>query len=102
MTKHSSVRRQLPPVNVRGAFIRRTDWSGAILRDAVLSEADATGALFRGADFQNAKLVGTVLRGADLREARNLTAQQLSEAVIDDATLLPAGLDREAILRTAR
>lgn len=102
MTMHSSVRRQLPPVNVRGAFIRRTDWSGAMLRDANLSEADATSALFRGADFENAKLSGTILRGADLRDARNLTAQQLAEAIIDEATLLPAGLDREAILRIAR
>ena len=85
-------------LDINGAFIRRTDLSFANLERANLSRADATNAVFRGANFKDAILTGTILKGADLREAKNLTVQQLAEAVIDDKTLLPEGLSREKIL----
>lgn len=88
----------MPAVNVRGAFIRRTDLSGADLTRADLSRADASGALFRGADFKDARLAGTILRGADLTGAVNLTEAQLASAVIDEHTRLPAYIDRAKLL----
>jgi uncharacterized protein YjbI with pentapeptide repeats len=90
--------REAPTLDVRGAFVRRTDLSGASLRGANLSNADASGALFRNADFEGARLVGTILRGADLTGARNLTIEQLATAVIDDETRLPAHIDRAKLL----
>lgn len=73
-------------------FIRRTDLSEANLRHADLSKADCTRAIFRGADFEGAILEGTILKGADLSNARNLTVEQISKAVIDKDTILPAYL----------
>jgi len=81
-------------LDIHGAFVRRTDLSGASLRGANMAGADATNAILRGADFCNAILRGTILRGADLTDAKNLTIEQLSEAIIDDGTLLPSYIDR--------
>jgi uncharacterized protein YjbI with pentapeptide repeats len=86
-------------VDIHGAFIRRTDLSHANLERANLAGADATNAIFRGANFKDADLTGTVLKGADLREAKNLTAEQLAQAIIDENTLLPDYLTREDLLR---
>lgn len=83
-----------PTLNIHGAFVRRTDLSGTSLREANMAGADATNAIFRNADFEHALLRGTVLRGADLTGARNLTIEQLSEAIIDDRTILPNYIDR--------
>ena len=81
--------------DIHGAFVRRTVLDGANLSNANLSAADATNASFRGANFDNADLTGTILRGADLTDARNLTVEQLSKAVIDETTKLPVGLAAE-------
>ncbi len=59
-----------------------------------MAGADATNATFRDADFEGAILSGTILRGADLTGAKNLSIQQLSEAIIDDRTILPSYIDR--------
>src|SRR5882757_4214408 len=80
--------------DLHGAFVRRTDLSGASIRDANMTKVDATNAIFRGADFEGALLDGAILRGADLTGARNLTLEQLSSAVIDDQTALPTYIDR--------
>ncbi len=81
-------------LDIHGAFVRRTDLSGASLRGANMAGADATNAILRGADLSNAILRGTVLRGADLTDVKNLTVEQLSEAIIDDDTILPSYIDR--------
>jgi uncharacterized protein YjbI with pentapeptide repeats len=86
--------RTAPRLDIHGAFIRRVDLSGASLRGANISGADATNASFRGVDFADAVLRGTVLRGADLTAAKNLTVEQLAEAIIDDETILPSYIDR--------
>ena len=88
------------PLDIHGAFVRRTDLSGASLRGANLTRADATNGIFRHADFEGALLTGTILRGADLTGAKNLTVEQLSAAIIDDRTVLPNYIDR-ATLRGA-
>ncbi|MFO1047200.1 MAG: pentapeptide repeat-containing protein [Geminicoccaceae bacterium] len=79
-------------LDLHGAFIRRTDLSGANLTNANLSNADCTGVNFRGANLRGTILKGTILRGADLTNAKNLTVEQLAEAVIDDETVLPSYL----------
>jgi uncharacterized protein YjbI with pentapeptide repeats len=62
-----------------------------------MSKIDATNAIFRGADFEGALLKGAILRGADLTGAKNLTLEQLSSAIIDDRTALPAYINREKL-----
>jgi uncharacterized protein YjbI with pentapeptide repeats len=85
------------PLDIHGAFIRRTDLSGTSLRGANLAGADATNASFRNVDFDGALLRGTILRGADLTDAKNLTIDQLSTAIIDDRTVLPTYIDRSKL-----
>ena len=87
-----------PRLDIHGAFVRRIDLSDASLRGADLSGADATNARFRSADFDGAVLRGTVLRGADLTGAKNLTFEQLAEAIVDDRTILPNYIDRAKLL----
>jgi uncharacterized protein YjbI with pentapeptide repeats len=98
--QRGQVRTAQRPLDIHGAFVRRTDLSGASLCGANLSGADATNANFRNVDFDGARLTGTILRGADLTGAKNLTIEQLSAAVIDDHTILPGYIDR-AKLRDA-
>ena len=81
-------------LDIHGAFVRRTDLSGASLRGANMAGADASNAILRNADFEGALLQGTILRGADLTGAKNLTVEQLSAAIIDDHTILPNYIDR--------
>ena len=87
-----------PKLDIHGAFVRRTDLSGASLRGANISHADATNANFRDADFAGASLRGTILRGADLSGAKNLTFEQLTESIINDSTMLPDYIDRKKLL----
>jgi uncharacterized protein YjbI with pentapeptide repeats len=94
MMQHDQVGTTRRPLDIHGAFVRRTDLSGVSLRGANLVGTDATNAIFRDADFAGALLTGTVLRGADLTGAKNLTIEQLSEAIIDDRTILPSYIDR--------
>lgn len=79
-----------------GADLRRTELRGADLRSAVLLGAD-----LRGADLTLADLGGTDLRaarlaGADLSGALFLRPAQLSSALGDRRTRLPAGVQRPA------
>jgi uncharacterized protein YjbI with pentapeptide repeats len=88
---------QKSTLDLHGAFVRRTDLSGTSLRGANMSKVDATSANFRGADFEGAVLNGAILRGADLSGAKNLTIGQLSTAIIDSDTILPAYIDRKKL-----
>ncbi len=76
-------------LDVRGAFLRRTDLSRASLRGANLSNADFSNSILQGADFEGAVLEGTILKGADLTGAINLSAKQLGQAILDENTKLP-------------
>lgn len=87
-------------LDVRGAYLRRTDLSSANLERANLSRADFTNAIFRGANFKDAVLEGTILKGADLTNAKNLTPTQLKRAILDKNTKLPENLSLEEITRS--
>jgi uncharacterized protein YjbI with pentapeptide repeats len=90
MTQKKTVARQNKfRLDVRGAYLRRTDLSHAKLERANLSRADFSNAILRDADFKNAILEGTILRGADLTGAKNLTKEQLRKAILDPKTKLP-------------
>ncbi len=84
-------------LDLNGAFLRRTDLSKTSLRRANLAGADFSLASFRGADLRHADLRGTILLDADLTDVRNLTREQLAEAVtvIDEETTLPSYLRRD-------
>jgi uncharacterized protein YjbI with pentapeptide repeats len=88
---------QTRTLDLHGAFVRRTDLSGASLRGANMTRVDATNAIFRDADFEGARLDGAILKGADLTGAKNLTLMQLSSAIIDDHTTLPTYIDRDKL-----
>ena len=89
--------RKRPTLDLRGAFIRRTNLSGADLRGADLSQVDASGADFSHSDFAGTHLSSTNLKGADLTGARNLTMDQIASAIIDEHTRLPTYIDRDAL-----
>jgi len=88
-------------LDVRGAYLRRTDWSFANMEGAKLSGTDLTNANLRGVNLKDARLDGTILRGADLTGAKNVTVEQLRSAIIDETTKLPEGFDFEELRRTA-
>lgn len=90
------------PLQLEGAFIRRTTLDGANLTRANLTRADMTGASAVGANFKDAVLKKTIMKGANLTDARNLTLLQLAEALIDEATILPSYIDRSALKRFQR
>src|ERR1019366_3704241 len=90
-------KREAFKIDLGGAFIRRTDLSGANLEGANLSGADCTNVNFRGANLHDAILDdaildGAILKGADLTDVRNLTRSQIARAIIDERTLLPSHL----------
>ena len=92
MTQNTTVsRRDNFRLDLSGTYLRRTDLSHAKLERANLSRADFSNAVLRDADFKNAILEGTILRGADLTGAKNLTKDQLREAILDPRTKLPDG-----------
>lgn len=76
-------------LDLHGAFLRRTDLSRTNLRRANFAGADFSFATFREANFEDVNLKGTILKGADLTGVRNLTPEQLAEAVLDEHTKLP-------------
>ena len=64
------------------------------LRDAYLKGAYLSGANLRDTDLRDTNLIGTDLRGAklfgaDLSNAKNLTREQIAEAITDETTILP-------------
>ncbi|MEM9732476.1 MAG: pentapeptide repeat-containing protein [Pseudomonadota bacterium] len=93
MTALKEIEAERPTLNIRGARVPGADLRNTILHDANLSGADATNANFQGADLRGANLSGTILKGANLAEVENLTIEQLSEAVLDHSTVLPAYID---------
>jgi uncharacterized protein YjbI with pentapeptide repeats len=68
------------------AWLTGADLTGADLSAANLTEADLRGAILTGANFLVADLNNTVLMGADLRGVRNLSLEQVQNALYDDTT----------------
>ncbi|MBL8191833.1 MAG: pentapeptide repeat-containing protein [Acidobacteria bacterium] len=69
--------------NLFMADLREADLRRADLREAILSEADLQGVNLGRADLSR----------ADLSEAKNLTWEQLSKAIIDNETKLPPEIE---------
>jgi uncharacterized protein YjbI with pentapeptide repeats len=67
-------------------WLAGADLTGADLSGANLTEADLRGAILTGANFQVTDLNNTVLIGADLRGVRNLSLEQVQNALYDDTT----------------
>jgi uncharacterized protein YjbI with pentapeptide repeats len=72
----------LSEANLAGASLNFAGLRGANLTDAILTDTDLSGVVFDGA----------IIHGADFAGARNLTAEQLENAIGDAATLLPEGI----------
>lgn len=70
----------------RGAFMQAT------LRSVNFRGANLRGATFQGADLTEAQLQDADLRGADLSGTTGLESSQLTGALTDDRTQLPAGV----------
>jgi uncharacterized protein YjbI with pentapeptide repeats len=64
--------------------LRKTDFSGAALRNADLRCSICDNTRFAGATLE-----GADLRKTDLRKSCGLTAEQLESAILDDTTRLP-------------
>ncbi|WP_326762741.1 pentapeptide repeat-containing protein [Streptomyces phaeochromogenes] len=81
--------------HLRGAVFTRADLSGAVftradLSGAVLTDANLSGAMLTDANLRWAVLTDADLRWADLSGARGLTPKQVTSAVTDEHTELPA------------
>jgi len=101
----------LEEADVRDADLSSADLSKALLNDADLSDAILDGAKLQGAELkgtvlEGASLVGANLQGADLEDAdlwnadisganledaKNLTQEELDDAIGDGETQLPEG-----------
>ncbi len=89
-------RKLYPPVNLAGAGIGGVRLDRANLEDANLENANLTNASLVGANLKNTRLKGTVLKGADLTDVLNLTEEQIEQAIVDEHTILPDYLMRDA------
>lgn len=73
---------KLNGANVTGANLSFADFSAADLTNALLVKRDLTGVVFKDA----------VLRGANLSETTGLTQEAVDEAIGDENTILPEGI----------
>ena len=90
---------------LEGAWLRRANLQGASLNgvklkdvnfeEANLTKADLTWSNLQGADFKGAIIQGAIFEWAEVQDAKNLTAEQLLEAYVDDTTLLDPDLRAE-------
>lgn len=69
--------------DLRGANFAGVDLKNANLANADLRNASLIGVDLEGADLKGAKLQGAVLVGANLAKAKNLTAAQLKDAIVN-------------------
>ena len=88
--------KEVPQVDLHGAYIRRVTLRGAVLQLA--SQGLTAGCrilddnLRFATDLEHAILDGADLKGAGLSSVLNLTAQQITSAVLDRETKLPIDL----------
>ena len=93
----SAAERTYPRVDLPNMPLTDVDWSRTVLHQANLAGADLSRSDFSRADFLGADLTGAIMHRTDLTGARNLTVEQLREAVIDETTILPDYIDRAAL-----
>lgn len=82
----------LKQANLRIADLTGTNLQGANLSGADLYKAKLQSAKLTEANLSGADLSGADLRGADLRGVKNITINQLAQAVVDIRTRLPEGI----------
>ena len=79
--------------DLSGACLAGADLTGADLSATNLTGTDLRGANLNGANFLIADMQQTMLEGANLLSARNLTAEQVCSAMIDENTQLDLEVD---------
>ena len=104
MTKAEMGRADFTGADFSGAVMVKAELGRSILVDANLEGVDLSRAEIARAVFRGARLTGsnfggaytylTRFEGADLSETTGLEQSQLDVACGDDATVLPAGLER--------
>jgi uncharacterized protein YjbI with pentapeptide repeats len=77
---------------LKGANLRGAGLTGANLKDSGLHSADLSGADLTGANLEGAGLEGANLEGTNM-QGSNLRGAVLLNAIYDDATVWPNGLD---------
>jgi uncharacterized protein YjbI with pentapeptide repeats len=82
----------LTDADLEGANMSNANLAHVRLTRANLRYANLNDALLDHVDFADADLANADLRGANLSHAKNLTKQQLEEAVTDGSTTLPSQL----------
>jgi len=80
----------LSETNLSGACLVRAELNGSNLSGANLQGADLRNVINATGNFAGANLNGADLRQAELGNAKGLTAKQLSQAILDCDTVLPA------------
>jgi len=98
-------RANLAAAILESAVLRKTNLRDSDLRKANMNRADLFRANLAGADLREASLVSCFLKradlsGADLSTARGLTDAQIADALGDEQTRLPDGLNRPAAWAT--
>lgn len=86
---------ELQGANLYKAYFRGARLLYSNLQDADLQGADLQDANLSEVNFNNTNVQGVNFKGADLRGAKNLRAEQLLTAYIDDTTLLDTDLRAE-------
>jgi uncharacterized protein YjbI with pentapeptide repeats/membrane protein implicated in regulation of membrane protease activity len=81
---------------LKGANLKGAGLTGANLKDAGLHSADLTGADLTGANLEGAGLEGANLEGANM-QGSNLRGAVLLNALYDERTIWPGGLDAAAL-----
>ncbi len=79
--------------NMATSLLQGTNLADANLQGANLSGATMFGATLTGTNLLNANLANAVLPDVDLSRAENLTAEQVSAALTNAGTKLPADID---------
>ena len=79
--------------NLIEADLRGANLSGADLSGAKLSEANLRKTNLTGTNFKGVSLLETKLTGVDLRPALNLSAEEVTLAIIDSKTQIPDYLE---------
>ena len=87
----------LRSANLANAFLEGEDMWGADMSKSNLRGANLSWALLDGANFEGADIRDTNFCKANLRSAINITARMLSQAVIDQETVLPHGMSMDDI-----
>ena len=81
---------------LKGANLKGAGLTGANLKDVGLHSADLSGSDLTGANLEGAGLEGASLEGANL-QGSNLRGAVLLNAVYDESTIWPNGLDPAAL-----